>query len=265
MIKLLTRQEIGRRILNLRKVKGHSQAELARRLEISRPSLAQMELGNRNIDIFELQKLSAILGFSLDDFMSENFNTESSTELKHLTPVTDERISEPVFQMEKFKNILLYVLEVCAGKPNVNESFVERLLYFSDYNYYELYEEHLTGLKYIKLPSGPIPREFALAVDEMIKMGYLQRLKIDYNGSPQNKILPLVKASLNNLKASEKDVIDKVVAQLSDWSAEAVNQFCMKDIPLRVTKDGDIINYELALYREVPYSVRTYPEEANDI
>jgi hypothetical protein len=31
-------------------------------------------LGNRNVDILELQKLSFVLEFSLDDFMSKDFS-----------------------------------------------------------------------------------------------------------------------------------------------------------------------------------------------
>jgi len=28
----------------------------------------------------------------------------------------------PILKIEKFKNILLYILEKCAGKPNVGET-----------------------------------------------------------------------------------------------------------------------------------------------
>ena len=64
----LTQSQVGRQIAELRKRKGLSQDELAKCLEISRPSLTQIELGNRNLDVQELQKLAAVLGFSLDDF-----------------------------------------------------------------------------------------------------------------------------------------------------------------------------------------------------
>ena len=78
----LSQQKIGQRISELRKAKGLSQEDLAKRLKMSRPSLAQLELGNRTVDILELQKLSEILNFSLDDFMSANFNTVQDLEEK---------------------------------------------------------------------------------------------------------------------------------------------------------------------------------------
>jgi len=71
----------------------------------------------------------------------------------------------------------------------------------------------------------------------------------------------LVKPNLKNLKASEKDVIDKVIEQYSDWSASAISDYSHKDMPWLATKDGETIDYELAFYRESPYSVRTYDED----
>ena len=64
----LSQKQIGQRIAELRKIKGLSQGDLAKSVRISRPSLAQIELGNRSVNILELQKLSQVLGFSLDDF-----------------------------------------------------------------------------------------------------------------------------------------------------------------------------------------------------
>ena len=107
----LSQQKIGQRISELRKAKGLSQEDLAKRLKMSRPSLAQLELGNRTVDILELQKLSEILNFSLDDFMSANFNTVQDLEEKTEKKIkkTEERISVPTLQINKFKNVLLYI------------------------------------------------------------------------------------------------------------------------------------------------------------
>mgnify|MGYP006176363569 CR=1 FL=1 len=78
----LSQKQIGQRITELRKMKGLSQEDLAKSIKISRPSLAQIELGNRSVDILEFQKLSIVLGFSLDDFMSEDFLTSKGVETK---------------------------------------------------------------------------------------------------------------------------------------------------------------------------------------
>lgn len=262
----LSQQEIGQRIAALRKIKGLSQDELSKKIQISRPSLAQIELGNRNVDIFELQKLSFILGFSLDDFMSEGFsyNRINEEELKSESKKISERISVPSFQIGKFKNVLLYILERCAGKPNVGETVLYKLLYFSDFNYYELYEEQLTGATYRKLPFGPVPQKLDAVLHQMIETGQLQRVKTEYHGYPQTRFLPLKKSDLTELKASEKDVIDKVIEQMSDWSAATISHYSHNDLPWEVTEEGKDISYELAFYREAPYSVRSYGDEMEE-
>jgi transcriptional regulator with XRE-family HTH domain len=262
MSKTLSQKQIGQRIAELRKIKGFSQEDLAKSIKISRPSLAQIELGNRNVDIFELQKISQVLVFSLDDFMSQDFVLiqELSDKEERKSKKQEERISVPKLQVNKFKNVLLYILEHCAGKPNVGETVLYKLLYFSDFNYYELYEEHLTGAKYRKLPFGPVPQKLDAIIKQMIDNGQLQRVKTEYHGFPQTRYLPLEKADLTQLKASEKEVIDRVIEQMSNWSAAMTSDYSHKDLPWEITDEGKDINYELAFYRELPYSVRVYDE-----
>lgn len=259
----LSQKQIGQRITELRKMKGFSQENLAKSVKISRPSLAQIELGNRSVDILELQKLSLILEFSLDDFMSKDFSASQDVEVKEekKTKKEEERISVPTLQVNKFKNVLLYILERCAGKPNVGETILYKLLYFSDFNYYELYEEHLTGAKYRKLPYGPVPQKLDTIIGQMIEKGQLQRVKTEYHGYPQTRYLPLEKADLTELRASEKEIIDRVIEQMSDWSAAMLSNYSHGDKPWKASKDGEEINYELAFYRRPPYSVRVYEDD----
>lgn len=262
----LAQKQIGQRIAELRRIKGLSQEDLAKSVRISRPSLAQIELGNRSVDVLELQKLSQVLGFSLDDFMSADFsvNQEIATKEDKKTGKEGERIAVPVLHVGKFKNVLLYILERCAGKPNVGETVLYKLLYFSDFNYYELYEEHLTGAKYRKLPFGPVPQKFDTIINQMIDKGLLQRVKTEYHGYPQTRYLPLKKADLTELRASEKDIIDSVIEQMSDWSAAAISNYSHKDMPWLASKEGEEINYELAFYRDAPFSVRNYGDEPEE-
>ena len=159
---------------------------------------------------------------------------------------------------------MLYILERCAGKPNVGETVLHKLLFFSDFNYYELYEEHLTGAKYLKLPYGPIPQELDAIIIQMIDNGQLQRVKTAYHHSSLVRYLPLQKANLTELKASEKETMDRVIEQMSDWSALAITNFAHKDLPWLATKEGEEINYELAFYRETPFSVRNYTDEMEE-
>jgi len=51
---------------------------------------------------------------------------------------------------------------------------------------------------------------------------------------------------------------------LSDWSAAAISNYSHKDMPWLASKDGEEINYELAFYRDSPFSIRNYGNEIEE-
>lgn len=260
----LTMADIANRLSEIRKEKGYTQEDVAKAVGISRTSLTQMELGKRRIDALELMALSSFLDFSMDAFFaSENVLREDVVPYEKLKS-HNERVSVPKLHLEKFRNVLLYLLERCAGKPNVGETVLYKLLYFSDFNYYELYEEQLTGAEYRKLPHGPVPLKVSSILNEMVANGQLQRIKTEFHGFPQTRYLPLVKSDLTQLKASEKVVIDAVIDQMSDWNAATISQYSHGDKPWKATALNEQIDYELVFYRQLPYSVRGYEEDVED-
>lgn len=263
MFSSISQKEMGKRIMELRKAKGLSQGELAKDIGISRSSLVQVESGNRYVDVLELHKLSMLLEFSLDEFLSKDYARLKKEELKETTEPKEkpeERIAVPEMNVAKFKNILLYILEKCAGKPNIGETVLYKLLYFSDFNYYEMYEEHLSGARYRKLSFGPVPQRFESIITNMIEKAEVKKIKTDYFGKTQTRYIPLTKPDLTKLKASEKEVLDKVIEQMGDWSAAAISNYSHNDMPWKASKEGEEISYELAFYRRPPYSVRAYNE-----
>jgi uncharacterized phage-associated protein len=136
-----------------------------------------------------------------------------------------------------------------------------KLLYFSDFNYYEIYEEHLTGAKYRKLPFGPVPQKLDTIILQMIEKNQIKKIKTQYHDYTQTRYIPLEKADLTLLKASETEVIDNVLLQMSDWTATTISEYSHEDKPWKATQMNDDINYELAFYRRPPYSVRNYDED----
>jgi hypothetical protein len=165
--------------------------------------------------------------------VSKDFKINSTLEGKSEAKAQkqEERISVPTLQVDKFKNILLYILERCAGKPNVGETVLYKLLYFSDFNYYELYEEHLTGARYRKIPYGPVPQKLDSILNQMMEATQIQLVKTEFHGYPQKRYLPLTKPDLMLLKASEVEVIDWVIEQMSDWSAAMISDYSHGDKP----------------------------------
>jgi transcriptional regulator with XRE-family HTH domain len=251
---MITKQKLAERIKKFREDLGLSQEELASKLNLPRPSISQLESGQREISGLELAKIAKIFEISVNDLLSDDLEKECKPTRKN---------KFPKFNKEKFKQVLLYILDKCGAKANVGETVIYKLLYFADFDFYELYEEPLTGEAYRKIDYGPAPCDFKQIIDEMIIAGEIKKVTAEYYGMPQKKYLPLVKTDVNkwNWTAREKEVVDKVIEKLSEMDAAAIKEYSHKDIPYEITKEKEMINYEKVFYRTTPYSVRSYSEE----
>lgn len=244
---------LGKKIKAMRETAGMTQQALSDCSGLSRNAIGQIEAGKRTVSAIELSVLCNIFDVSLTQIMNAE---ENATEIM----TVKERVSEADLDVVKFKNLVLYILSKCGAKPNVGKTVLYKLLYFSEFNYYEIYEELMTGAKYSKLPNGPVPKCAQPLMDLMEKDGDLQKITSFYYGKAQEKYIPLKDADLSLFSAAEIQVVDNVINTLSDYNANTISEYSHKDIPWEATEDNEVIDYELVFYRKAPYSVRNYEE-----
>lgn len=255
-------KNLGIKIKKLRKKTGLSQEALAGKVGISRIAISQIESGGRKISAEELAKFAKTFNIATDVLLDVKKDIEIIFEKARQKSEKKQeiRISVPQRNLQKFKEILIYILEKVGSKPNVGETVLYKLLYFIDFNFYEKYEEQLIGATYIKNHHGPTPKEFIKVVKEM-EGKELIRVKDSYFQYPQTKYLPLRKSDLTQFKAHEKEIIDDVLNSLSNMNASEIREYSHNDVPWQTTEDGEVIEYEAVFYRTLPYSVRNYSEE----
>ena len=255
-------KNLGVKIKKIREKIGLSQEALAIKLRISRVAISQIETGSRKISAEELFKFAKIFNIPTDVLLDVKKDIEIVFEkaMKKTEKKQEIRISVPQRNLQKFKEVLIYILEQVGSKPNIGETVLYKLLYFIDFNFYEKYEEQLIGATYIKNHHGPTPKEFIKVVEEM-EGKELVKVKEKYFQYPQTKYLPLRKSDLTQLKAHEKEMIDDVLNKLSNMNASEISEYSHNDVPWQTTEDGEVIEYEAVFYRTFPYSVRSYSEE----
>mgnify|MGYP001581608826 CR=1 FL=1 len=254
--------KLGKRIKELREQLEISQERLAELLHISRPAISQIEKGERKISAEELKKLSEIFFIPLDNLLDMEKEPEIILkETKKREKIKPQiRINVPQKNIDKFKEVFLYILNTVGSKPNIGETVIYKLFYFIDFNFYEKYEEQLIGATYIKNKYGPTPMEFKKIVDRMIKNEEIVKVKDNYFAYPQTKYLPLRKADLSMLKANEIEIINDVLNRLSEMNAAQISDYSHNDVPWLTAEEGKIIEYEAVFYRTPAYSVREYSE-----
>jgi transcriptional regulator with XRE-family HTH domain len=250
-------KKVGERIKALRDLSEKSQEDIASYLNIPRPSVSQIESGQRFLSAIELAKLSEIFLVPVDCILFGVLEDQKKPPQK----ITKKSKIKTSFELDesKFKEILLYVLSQTANRPNVGETVLYKLLYFCDFNYYEKYRESMTGATYIKNHFGPTPTDFKKIVQKNLGT----EIAIDknkYHGFEQTRYLALKTPDLRKINGAEKEVIDDVIAKLGSMSAKQISEYSHDDTPWLTTKDGEAIDYQLVFYRSPAYSVGEYDE-----
>ena len=74
----IDRQELGRRLREAREACGLTQQQVGEKLGVSRATVAQMELGNREVSSLELDRLAWLYGRDIRSFLAPEFSPEDA-------------------------------------------------------------------------------------------------------------------------------------------------------------------------------------------
>lgn len=254
----ITKIQIGKILAALRTDKDMPQAELAAKLGIPRSAVSQIENGSRDLSFIEMQQILQIFGISYEEFAGYlEFK-------KRVTINTSQPINKNIeFNSEKFKQLFLYILEKCGSKPNVGETVIYKLLYFCDFDFFEIKELPLTGMKYKKMQFGPVPDQsmFLKVIREMRENGMIERLTRSYLGNTmQTKYINFAPADLSCFNFESIKIIDAVINRLSDMSARQIEDHSHADHPWQAASDNEEIDYSSVFSRTGEFAQKDYEQ-----
>ena len=155
---------------------------------------------------------------------------------------------------EKFKQVLHYIISNVGDLDNIGKTVLWKMLYFSDFDHYEIKEVPLTGERYVKLPKGPAPRDFDNLIQELEKESKVERYESKYCEKPQQKFRSISQPKLDLLNKDEIQIIDKTIKKLSSMNATQVSAYSHEDTPWKASENMEEIDYELVFYRNPIYS-----------
>lgn len=170
----------------------------------------------------------------------------------------DERVSTPTLCVDKLKNILLYIISKYENRYNFEKSYLQGLLYFCEFNYYEIYEEHLTGIKFHKSDYGLLSQDLDNILNQMIEDKEIKYIETSSHICSHTYYFSLVEPNLSMIQSNEKETIDRVIEKMGEWSTTSINDYTSRDLPYKASKKDEEINYELVFYRDAIFSVRDY-------
>lgn len=245
---------IAHKIKNLRTSRKLSQQTVADAIGVSRASYSQIETGQRKIAVEELHRVAV--------FFEQDLNTFFVSEKKPPQPDND-----PHYVM---KQVILYLSNRLADKPNYGETLLNKLLYFVDFDYFEWTGELVTGETYLKLPYGPVPQDIEIILDEMEADEKIVRKSEIYHGHPQKKIKAVADPDMTVFQKIDEEMqkplenyqpyddlptvehmIDSVISKYGSWTATAVSERSHRDLPWKSAQNiGDKLTPDLVFYRD---------------
>jgi uncharacterized phage-associated protein len=164
------------------------------------------------------------------------------------------------FEEGKFEDVVHYIIHRCGNLDKFGKTVLWKMLYFSDFDYYELYETSITGEEYCKLDKGPAPKHFDTVIEKLKDKGKIKQTKCTFKGYDQIKFVSLKNPDLSRLNAREIKEVDKVISKLSTMNAAQVSALSHEDMPWKTAKDNEVLDYEMVFYRSPLMSVRDYEE-----
>jgi uncharacterized phage-associated protein len=225
-----------------------------------------MEKGERKICTEEALQLAEVFGITVSALVDPSKDIKVVLEeAKQESPQTSQlRINVPQRSWTKFIEVLLYILHRVGTKLNIGQTVLYKLLYFIDFDFYELYEEQLIGAVYIKNKHGPTPVAFREILSRMAEDEDIVELETEYHGYKQTRYLPRRKPDLSIFRGHEIDLVNEVLDKLSNMNAAQISEYSHGDVPWLATEEGEIIEYEAVFYRTPLYSVREYDDIQED-
>ena len=143
---------------------------------------------------------------------------------------------------EKYINLIMYILSQSMNKPNLGKTVLCTVMYFIDFNFYELYGTYLTKETYIKSKRGIKPKHFRKVTEDLIAKKQLFMRKEPYYNRTIHRYYLTIIPSLKFTK-KELNVINSCIETLTGSNASTITQYAWKDKPLMKAGLGEEIDY----------------------
>ncbi len=238
------------RIKETRESMGFSQEQLAIMLDLGRATLTQIESDKRKLTPDELKKLSEIFDVSIDFLLSGK---------------KDQKIKIESEQKEKFESLILYILSKVGAKYNLWKVVLYKLLYFVEFDFFELHKEYISGYPFIKLPMWPAPFAFDTLIWEMKADNRIATVVTEYRWYFQQRFIPNAPVDESIFSHKEKMMIQDVLDRYSDFNARDISEKSHEDKPWQIAWDMWLISYDLVKFREYPFSPLARIEKKEEV
>lgn len=233
-------------IIAIRKKIGLTQRDFSRLLGLGEISISRYELGSLPSQSISTLILSSRNIDSLKDVFEKNKNMMSEIGAdkveKYLAKHSDQILTGNIsFNSTKLHELTyLLTIEAFNHQETMYPTKMNKLLFYSDFMFFKLFNRSITGTTYLKLPYGPVPQFF----DYHYEMNDLILMESDedrrWMRPKSNEYI------LSKLNDQEKRVALSVYSFFSKHSAKNIVDYSHQELAWMETDFGKPITYAYA-------------------
>ena len=230
---MLDRRKVANNLRQARVKRGITQGEVARAIGVSRPTYVNIEAGKKELTVSQVDKLNQQFRISFNEIVG----------------ILDDEEEDILEISDKYKQMLLNMIKYGGDADgNITKNKLKMLIYLADFIYYYENLVSMSGVKYRKIPRGPVSDLFFRILDELDEDGLIV---IKPHG--QTKMISLVEnvTSQNRLSGQEVDLIKRLGKAWKNHSTDEITEFTQEQIPWKICFDGEVIPYSF-IYQEEP-------------
>ena len=146
---------------------------------------------------------------------------------------------------DRLKEIIIYISSKCQDDPTFGATKLNKILYFSDFTSFSECGEPVTGVEYMRLGQGPVPKHL-IPVSEHMKAKHEIFIETrEYFGHEQLRVIPMREANIDIFKPRDIAIVDEVIRLLWGETADRVSRMS-HGIAWKMFQDKQSIPYEAA-------------------
>ena len=222
------RNKYAQFIKTLRAERGFSQAFVADKLNLSRPSYVSIESGQRGLTLEEAEKLKDLFGVSIEQFAKAT-----------------------VPKYEKYKQMILaYLQSSLSNDGKVPKTKLAKLLYLADFACYYNTLESMSGMQYLRRTYGPVPDPYFRALAELEEEG---KITVDYKGDAILIGTGAEHQKLDLISKDELNLMKKISVKWRGKRTQEIVDFTHEQLPYKLCSPDEAIPYELIIQQDPDY------------
>jgi len=157
---------------------------------------------------------------------------------------------------KKYEQVIIYLCSKLGGEVRGKKKLA-KLLYYSDFDFFEKFQKSITGDVYNAYPKGPLPATLGEITSAMVKKGLLKVNSMQVWGeeyAPTEVYKCSTKLDLSIFSKDELKILDRVVRRYGSLNGEQLAELSHAEAPFAATEPYKEIPYEFTYYRGTDFS-----------